>query len=165
MLREMVLSMTHHTADSHDKFPGHEKFRKCSHLPLTRFANLMCFVKPATMPCKESILHNSRLSIKDVVVTMSGNNCSGEERVVPFLTAGEPAHTVLVEHLHSKPFQEQLALCTHGRHTGGLEVLHSMFLTYVSKRVDYDPPSYAGRIQLALLDHNENCRRKVVLGM
>lgn len=91
--------------------------------------------------------------------------CRQEEREVQFLTAGDPAHQVLVQHINSSVFLEQLNLATHGRHTGQLEVLHSMFLTYVNKRIDYDPPSYSGRIQLALLDHNENCQRKKVLGM
>lgn len=90
--------------------------------------------------------------------------CRNEERQVQFLQAGDPAHKVLVEHLRSKAFMDQLSLCTHGVHTGRLEVLHSMFLAYVSKRVDYDPSSYNARIQLAVMDHNENCSRRPVLG-
>jgi hypothetical protein len=30
--------------------------------------------------------------------------------------------------------------------------------------VDYDPPSYNARVQLALMDHNENCSRPVIYG-
>ena len=87
-----------------------------------------------------------------------------EDRDVQFLQSNDPAHKVLVEHIQSKPFMEQLNLCTHGVHTGKLEVLHSMFLAYVSKRIDYDPPSYNARVQLAVLDHNENCSRKPIIG-
>lgn len=87
-----------------------------------------------------------------------------EDREVQFLGPGDPAHQVLVEHIKSKAFLSQLNLCTHGVHTGKLEVLHSMFLAYVSKRIDYDPPSYHARIQLAILDHNENCTRKPLYG-
>ena len=87
-----------------------------------------------------------------------------EDRDVQFLQSNDPAHKALVEHIQSKPFMAQLNLCTHGVHTDKLEVLHSMFLAYVSKRVDYDPPSYNARVQLAVLDHNENCSRKPILG-
>lgn len=88
----------------------------------------------------------------------------GEDERLPFLTAGDEAHKVLITHLQSSNFLKQLAQCTHGQHTGRIEVLHSMFLAYVSKRVDYDPPSYCGRIQLAILDHNENCNRPPIIG-
>ena len=90
--------------------------------------------------------------------------CREESREVTFLSAGDPAHKVLVEHVGSKAFLDQLKLCTHGVHTGRLEVLHSMMLAYVSKRINYDPPSYNARIQLAILDHNENCSRKPLYG-
>lgn len=89
---------------------------------------------------------------------------SYENKSVDSLKPGDPAQTVLVQQLPFNPFLRQIELCTHGRHTGTLEVLHSLFLAYVSKRIDYNPPSYIDRIQLALLDHNENCQRKPLLG-
>ena len=85
-------------------------------------------------------------------------------RDVAWLTPGSEAHKILVEHLHSPNFLSQVEMAAHGQHTGVLEVLHSLFLTYASKRIDYDPPSYEGRIKLAIIDHNENCQRKVKLG-
>ena len=94
----------------------------------------------------------------------NSNAYSEEHRQVQWLSPGDPAHQVLVEHLHSKNFLSQLEQAVHGQHTGSLEVLHSLLLTYASKRVDYDPPSYEGRMQLAILDHNENCQRKAVEG-
>ena len=51
-----------------------------------------------------------------------------------------------------------------GQHTGELESLHNLLLSYASKRIDYEPDSYNARIQLALEDHNENCKRKPKLG-
>ena len=76
-----------------------------------------------------------------------------------YLRPGSAAQEVLIEHLHDKNFVKQLGLISHGHHTGKLEVLHSMMLAYVPKRVDYDPPSYVARTQLAILDHNENVQR------
>lgn len=70
---------------------------------------------------------------------------------------------MLTKHLHDTNFVTQLELASHGEHTGRLEVLHSMMLAYVPKRIDFDPPSYEGRIQLAFLDHNENVGRPVKL--
>lgn len=93
-----------------------------------------------------------------------GCSYRGEHDDISFLEAGDGAHTVLTEHLHSNNFLKQLELCAHGQHTGRLEVLHSLILSYVSKRVDYDPPAYQGRVQLAILDHNENCQRPPILG-
>lgn len=90
---------------------------------------------------------------------------SKEHEQIPWLTAGGPAHKVLIEHLHTPQFLSQLEQAAHGRHTGTLEVLHSLILAYASKRIDYDPPAYNGRIQLAIIDHNENCARPLKYGM
>lgn len=90
---------------------------------------------------------------------------SEENRDVTWLQPGDDAHKVLVDHVQTPQFLSQLELAAHGTHTGRLEVLHSMFLTYASKRIDFDPPSYQGRIQLGILDHNENCTRPVQTGM
>ena len=84
-----------------------------------------------------------------------------EHEHVQFLQPGSPAHLVLTEHLHSKPFLSQLSLASLGYHTGKLEVLHSMMLAYVPKRIDFDSPSYEGRVQLEFIDHNENVGRPV----
>lgn len=83
--------------------------------------------------------------------------------MVPWLSPGDDAHQVLTEHLHSSRFLSQLELAAHGQHTGGLEVLHSLFLAYAPKRINFNPPSYEGKIQLAIIDHNENCQREVLL--
>jgi hypothetical protein len=54
---------------------------------------------------------------------------------------------------------QQLALTAHGTQTGRLEVLHSFMLTYVTKRIDYNPPSYWARTTLVICDYNENWDR------
>ena len=82
-----------------------------------------------------------------------------------WLTPGDAAHELLTNHLHSKAFLSQLELAADGQHTGGLEVLHALFLAYASKRIDFNPHSYKGRIQLAILDHNENCQRSISTGV
>ena len=51
--------------------------------------------------------------------------------MLPYLTPGGAAHQVLVEHLHTKAFLEQVKFMVHGTHTGMLEVLHSAMLTGV----------------------------------
>jgi len=92
-------------------------------------------------------------------------NCAHEEiprdtdRELKWLTPGDPAHQVLVEYLSSKNFLSQLRQAAHGTHTGTLENLHSVMLVYASKRIDFDPASYNGRMCLAIMDHNENVGR------
>lgn len=89
---------------------------------------------------------------------------SDTEREVPWLVAGSPAHDVLVQHLSTPNFQKQVKQAAHGTHTGALESFHSLILAYASKRVDFDPPSYNGRVWLAIMDHNENAGRPLKIG-
>lgn len=42
------------------------------------------------------------------------------------------------------------------KHTGQLEVFHSVLLKYCSKNLDFHYASMVARTQLAILDHNEN---------
>lgn len=90
---------------------------------------------------------------------------SDDREDVKWLTPGSPPHRILTEHLTSPQFLSQVELVAHGTHTGSLEVLHSLMLTYATKRIDFNPPSYCGRIQLAVMDHNENARRPVETGL
>lgn len=90
--------------------------------------------------------------------------CSDVDREVKWLTPNDPAHKVLVEYLKSDGFLAQLRQTAYGTHTGSLENLHSLILAYCSKRIDFDPASYKGRVSLAILDHNENIGRPLKLG-
>ncbi|XP_077088686.1 uncharacterized protein LOC143740600 isoform X1 [Siphateles boraxobius] len=46
------------------------------------------------------------------------------------------------------------------KHTGKLEVFHSMLLKYCSKNLHFHYSSMSARTQLAIMDHNENVHRK-----
>ena len=48
---------------------------------------------------------------------------------------------------------------TEFRHTGALEVFHSLMLKYVPKRKHFSYRGMLARTQLAALDHNHNCNR------
>jgi hypothetical protein len=56
-------------------------------------------------------------------------------------------------------------MLNHGMHTGSLENLHSLILAYAPKRLDFDPPGYLSRVQLAIIDHNRNVGRATIKGM
>lgn len=79
------------------------------------------------------------------------------ERKAVWLTLGEPAHDLLVKHLQSR--LRTLRMLNHGMHTGRLENLHSLILTYAPKRLDFEPPGYRARVLLAVIEHNCNVRR------
>lgn len=71
---------------------------------------------------------------------------------------------MLNSHISMPQFLSQIEQLAYGSHTGSLEVFHSLILTYAPKRLDFDVKSYNGRVQLAVLDHNENVGRKVLQG-
>lgn len=88
----------------------------------------------------------------------------GEDDAAQWLTPGSPAHKVLTNRIRKPHFLSQLKLAAHGQQTWMLEVLHTLMLSYVTKQIDNDPPSYHARIQLAICDHNENCDRPIIAG-
>ena len=55
-------------------------------------------------------------------------------------------------------------MLNHGMHTGSLESLHALILAYAPKLLDFDPPGYQARVQVAIMDHNHNYQRKLRLG-
>ena len=73
-------------------------------------------------------------------------------------------HRLLVKNIHSTTFLNQLYLCTHGVYTGQLEELSSTLHDYIDREESGDTDSYSSSVQLAVLEHNENCTtRKPVL--
>ena len=56
-------------------------------------------------------------------------------------------------------------MLNHGQHTGRLENLHSLILAYAPKRLDFDPPYYHARVQLAIIEHNWNVQRDTLKGV
>ena len=81
-----------------------------------------------------------------------------------WLAVGDPAHQVLTTALACRRRLSTLRLLNHGMHTGRLENLHSLILTYAPKRLDFDPAGYRTRVNLAIIDHNSNVDRKVLQG-
>ena len=82
-------------------------------------------------------------------------------RKVKWLHPGSPGHVALVKVLEQPYTIRTLKLLNHGMHTGKLENLHSLLISYAPKRIDFDPPSYQARVKLAIVDHNRNAARKV----
>lgn len=50
-------------------------------------------------------------------------------KIMTWPTPGGAGHRVSTEHLESKQFLSQVHQVAHGTKTGGLEVLHSLFLS------------------------------------
>lgn len=90
--------------------------------------------------------------------------CSEQMRTIDWLKPDSPALELLRKTLSQTHLMKSLRLLNHGQHTGTLESLHSLILAYAPKRLDFDPASYAARVQLALLDHNENVGREIQTG-
>lgn len=87
------------------------------------------------------------------------------ERKVPWLKPDSPAHKVLINTICAPKNIKTLRMLNHGQHTGSLENLHSLMVSYAPKRTDFDPPGYIARVQLAIIDHNENISRPVQKGL
>ena len=90
--------------------------------------------------------------------------CSDIEPKAVWLTKGDPAHNALMKVLTAGRRLQTLRLLNHGMHTGALENLHSLILAYAPKRLDFDPPGYAARVQLAIIDHNRYTARPKAKG-
>lgn len=91
-------------------------------------------------------------------------DCREFQRKVLWLTPGDAAHQVLCKLLAEPRTLQTLRMLNHGQHTGSLENLHSLILSYAPKRLDFDPPSYRMRVQLAVIDHNSNVGRQKETG-
>ena len=77
-----------------------------------------------------------------------------------WLKTGTAAHVVLEEVVYNKKLVKDLKLVNKFRHTGNLEVYHSMMLKYCPKRQLFGNKKMIARTQLVALDHNHNCSRK-----
>ena len=82
-----------------------------------------------------------------------------EKKQVPWLKAGSPALVALEEVVNNKRFLKDMEKLTEFRHTGELEVFHSLMLKYLPKRKHFSYRSMLAHTQLAALDHNHNCNR------
>jgi hypothetical protein len=83
-----------------------------------------------------------------------------ETRKKKWLVAGSGPHTAIQEVLCNKKLVKDLRKLTKACHTGQLEVFHSLLLKYCPKRQEFDYPQMLVRLQLAVLDHNNNLNRQ-----
>ncbi|KAI8493287.1 hypothetical protein Bbelb_292910 [Branchiostoma belcheri] len=86
---------------------------------------------------------------------------SEEDRAdIKWLKPGSDAHKALYEVVNAPALLRDLAHLTKFKHKGALEVFHSMLLKYADKRPYFPYPSMKARLQLAVMDHNENVHRQ-----
>ncbi|XP_035658144.1 uncharacterized protein LOC118403520 [Branchiostoma floridae] len=79
---------------------------------------------------------------------------------IMWLRPGSPPHQALYNIATNKTLLKDLSHLTGFKHTGTVEVFHSMLLKYAPKRQHYFFHGMKGRLQLAVLDHNENVLRE-----
>eukprot|EP00057_Strongylocentrotus_purpuratus_P007988 XP_011662462.1 PREDICTED: uncharacterized protein LOC105437502 [Strongylocentrotus purpuratus] len=82
-----------------------------------------------------------------------------KERKIKWLTPDSLAHVALQEVLFDKNLVKDIKRLTKACRTGELESFHSMLLKYAPKRQEFDYPVMLARLQLAVLDHNNNVGR------
>ncbi|CAH1257856.1 Hypp1908 [Branchiostoma lanceolatum] len=83
-----------------------------------------------------------------------------ERENITWLRPGSPPHRALREVVSNKTLLRDMAHLTGFKHTGPLEVFHNMILKYVPKRQHFPNLSMRSRLQLAVLDHNNNVFRE-----
>ena len=83
-----------------------------------------------------------------------------EQNSKKWLRLGSAAHNALRKVvLQDTLLRDMKKLCGF-HHTGLLEVFHSLLLKYCPKRQHFSYVGMQARIELAILDHNYNTRRK-----
>ncbi|XP_034027358.1 uncharacterized protein LOC117511442 [Thalassophryne amazonica] len=76
------------------------------------------------------------------------------------MAEGTPPHQALTEVVEDKNLLKDLAQMTRFKHTGELEVFHSMLLKYAPKWQHFPYLSMKARLQLAVLGHNNVFREQ-----
>ena len=69
-------------------------------------------------------------------------------------------HSTLKNVVCKKNLLWDIKMLTSFQHTGALEVLHSLLLEYCPIRQHFSYKGVQARIELAILDHNYNTKRK-----
>ncbi|XP_063076993.1 uncharacterized protein LOC134466993 [Engraulis encrasicolus] len=82
-----------------------------------------------------------------------------EQRRKMWLETDSPAFQALTGLVMDKNLLRDLRQMTLFKHTGSLEVYHSVILKYAEKRLHFSYDSMRARSQLAILDHNNNLER------
>ena len=80
------------------------------------------------------------------------------DKDVQWLVHGSPAYICLQSIVMDKTVLNDLPYLVEYNHTGMLEVYHALMLKYVPKREHFQLYGMIARTQLAVLDHNYNCK-------
>ena len=80
-------------------------------------------------------------------------------RRTKWLKPDSPPHLALQEVLFDRTLTKDIRQLTKVCRTGELESFHSMLLKYCSKRQEFDYVTMRAKLQLAVLDHNNNTGR------
>ena len=83
-----------------------------------------------------------------------------EQRSKKWLRSGSLVHSTLKNDVCNKNLLRDIKKLTGFQHTGALEVFHSLLLKYCPKRQHFSHKGMKARIELAILDHNYNTKRK-----
>ena len=83
-----------------------------------------------------------------------------EQRKTRWLTPDSPSHQAVQDLLFDRNLVKDIRYLTKACRTGELEAYHNMLLKYCPKRKHYHYPGMLARLQLAVLDHNNNLGRK-----
>ncbi|XP_019623411.1 PREDICTED: uncharacterized protein LOC109469344 isoform X2 [Branchiostoma belcheri] len=82
-----------------------------------------------------------------------------EETTTKWLKVDSPPHKALKAVVFEKALLRDMGQMTKYKHTGQLEVYHNVVLKYAPKRLQYPYPGMRARLQLSVIDHNENIGR------
>jgi len=86
---------------------------------------------------------------------------SDSDDTIAWLTVDSEAHTALKKVVLDKRLLTDIPKLSDFRHTGQLEVYHSMLLKYAPKRQFFGQGGMQARLQLAALDWNMNADRQI----
>ena len=75
-------------------------------------------------------------------------------KLVMWLTPGMPAHNVFKSTIRDRQLLKNMLYFSQFKHTGNLEVFHSLLLKYYPKRLQFSHHGMIGRAQLAILHFN-----------
>ena len=83
-----------------------------------------------------------------------------EQHSKKWLRSGSLVHSTIKNVVCNKNLLRDIKMLTSFQHTGALEVFYSLLLKYCPKRQHFSYKGMQARIELAILDHNYNIKRK-----
>ena len=91
-----------------------------------------------------------------------GDLAPDEQRKTQWMIPDSAEHQALQDILFDRNLVKDIRHLTKACHTGELESFHNVLLKYCPKRKHYHYPGMLARLQLAVMDHNNNLDRKPV---